>query len=84
MKDLKDYSIEDLQKEINRREKLSSVPELIENPDFSNAIREAEEIINSVLVNDGRPGKDYKNGIFSEIMKALYGPSFFLNGGTVM
>jgi hypothetical protein len=70
---LSKYSDDELRKELERREKVRSVPAPKPKPDFTNLILEAEEGIRSI-VKEGHPGKDFEHYIFETAMQCIFGP----------
>lgn len=74
---IKDYSDEEIQKELERRQKeKTKVPEPIKNIDWSEVFRLVKEGIYSIS-EDGYEPKDFKHYIFETVMEAVYGKNIW-------
>ena len=76
--DIREYTIEELQKEIDRRKKIEEKPKLINEPDLSKLKTLAEIYIEGLA---GSPrivvGKSYKHQFYVICMKTFYGEEIF-------
>lgn len=75
------FSNDELKAELQRREnaeRLAAIPKPIENPDFSNLVNQCNQYITdlSERIFPGEDG-DFKEYIFEEAMKAVYGKNVF-------
>lgn len=76
---LRSFSEEELQAELERREKErreNKRPTLVENPDFSNVIRDCIAYVDHLHKHDYEP-KDLDHYVFEHAMKAVFGPGVF-------
>jgi hypothetical protein len=81
-KRLEDASIEELEKEIEKRKKRKTArPKPKENPDFSNLVQECEDVLDEFEKN-GYIDEDTDHYMYEAIMTRVYGESVWnwLNG----
>jgi anti-sigma regulatory factor (Ser/Thr protein kinase) len=71
-KDLSEFSDEELERELNQRERQQSKPTQLPHPDWSVVKTNAEEYL-EYLVEHGRADEDADHYIFESVMDALYG-----------
>ena len=78
--DIKDFSPEELQDELNRRdekEKISNKPQLIENPDLTGLKNTIGEYIDSIFDGTYHEDSDIRHWIFEAAVTAIYGKDVF-------
>jgi len=77
MRSIKDFSTEEIEREIERRKDPNEgVPQCCDNPDFTKVIELVKEIVKSVA-NDGYPIKDHAHWMFDAVSIACYGENFW-------
>ena len=69
---LDDYTDEELQEELDDRERNRSVPQPLEKPDYSNVFASAVEYITD-LSETGCESKDCEHYMYEMVMEAVYG-----------
>ena len=72
---IKDYTIEELEKEIKRKKKLQ-VPKANQNPNFSELIRMCENEMKYVFKN-GFHTKDFNEYLMEEVFGVIFGKNIF-------
>lgn len=68
---LKNYSDEDLAKEVERRKRVNGVPKQFRDIDFQPVVSLVEHIVNSVA-DEGHPGKDHDHYVFEAVVECMY------------
>ncbi len=75
MKELKNYSIEDLEKAIEEKKRQQKTIQPVENPDFSDLIQTVKEQVEGTI--KGEEPKDGEHWIYEAAMTAVYGDNIF-------
>lgn len=78
--DIKDFTPEELQEELNRRdtlEKLANKPQPLEDPDLTGLKSSVTEYINSIYDGTHHEDSDVSHYIFEEALKCIYGEDIF-------
>lgn len=70
---LSDYSDEELQEELEERQKLNDIPQPLDNIDYSDVYASAVEYITE-LSESGREPKDAVHYMYETVMETIYGP----------
>lgn len=76
MGDLEQYSAEDLQAELERREKAErerAKPKPLDNPDWASVLKECQWYIDECHAHGYEP-KDSRHYIYASTIAAIYGP----------
>ena len=72
MNDLRDFSDEDLKKELEWREKKNNKPPLQKDDiDWTPLLVMVQEGVDGIA-RDGRPGKDFDHYVFETVMECVY------------
>jgi hypothetical protein len=67
------FSMEDLKKEIERREKLVDLPpEPLGHPDFNPLLHMVAHAVKSIVATQS-PGKGFKQYVFEAVLEGIYG-----------
>lgn len=78
MKQLKDYTPEELRAELERREKeKNSPPSVLPVIDWSGVINQAKSITKTVADGKHIDDNDDAHYLYEEVMKAVYGKDYF-------
>lgn len=75
MKELKNYSIEELEKAIEEKKRQQKTIQPVENPDFSDLIQTVKEQVEGTI--KGEEPKDGEHWIYEAAMTAVYGDDIF-------
>jgi hypothetical protein len=76
MTELKDFTEEQLQAEIDRR-RASTAPRLIENPDYERLRSSCQDYVNDVATNRFYDATEKARYIFQDVMCTLFGNHYF-------
>jgi predicted membrane GTPase involved in stress response len=69
---LSDYSDEELQEELEKRQKLKDILQPLDNIDYSSVYASAVEYM-AELSESGREPKDCQQHMYEDVMEAVYG-----------
>lgn len=76
MKELKNYSIEELEKAIEEKKRQQKTIQPVDNPNFSELIQTVKEQVEGII-KEGEEPKDGEHWICEAAMKAVYGDDIF-------
>lgn len=74
--DLKDFSNEELKRELSAREEKEfkiSVPKQLDNPDFSGIIKSAQSVIDEIVAGEYHEDNDDSHYMYEDVMEAVFG-----------
>lgn len=81
--DLNNYTVEELQAEIERRNKVKIPPKRLENINWNPVVEMTEEYVKNVAAMPDHDPDDIDRLMFEAVMEAIYGPKIWdwFNGG---
>jgi hypothetical protein len=74
---LENLTTAQLEQELERRKQLLEVPKPVPQPDFNNLIRMCQEYIFEINSNVLELDDNWKQCIYEEVLKTIFGPCIF-------